>query len=121
MRKLLLTIGGTLIFGFGVAQTQVFIVDNNFNAPTGTNVFTTLQEAADAAELNPGLDIIQVKPSSSNYGNVSITTEVILEGIGFNLTKDFPLFSQVTDITLTDTGNGSDNASNSIICLQKEF
>ena len=115
MRKLRLTICGVMLFGFGMAQTQVFIVDNNFNAPTGTNVFTTLQEAADAAEANPGMDIIQVKPSSSNYGDVLITTEVILEGIGFNLTKDFPMNSEVNDITLTDRGDGSDNASNSII------
>jgi len=106
-----------LFFAFGSlkAQNEVLVVDNNFNAPTGPLIFSTLQAAADQAEVMTGTQIIQVKPSPSNYGNLTIKTPIILQGIGFDLTKEFPYESIVGDITLSNTGTLSENGSGSII------
>ena len=97
------------------AQNEVLVVDNNFNAPTGPLIFSTLQEAADQADLMPGTQIIQVKPSPSNYGNVTLRSQVILQGIGFDLTKEFPYESNIGTINLSVKGDLSENASGSLI------
>ena len=99
-----------------VAQT-IRVADNNFNAPTGPNVFPTLQEAIDAA--SPG-DTIQVQPSPNSYGDVSINQkDLTLMGIGFNVDKDIPLTSIAGNITLTNIAdNTSDADSTKIIGLQ---
>ncbi|MEP1095886.1 MAG: hypothetical protein ABJG78_12295 [Cyclobacteriaceae bacterium] len=94
-----------------VAQT-VRIVDNNFNAPTGNEVYATLQEAANAAD--PG-DYIYIQPSSSSYGSVIIQKELHLVGIGFNVDKENPQPSTMLDITLRNNSGNTDNASNSTI------
>jgi hypothetical protein len=91
------------------------MVDNNFNAPNGPLIFTTLQEAADQADLMPGTQIIQVKPSPNNYGNVTLRTPVILQGIGFDLTKEFPYESIIGDINLSVKGDLSENATGTLI------
>jgi len=94
-----------------IAQTTL-IVDHNFNAPTGANVYSTLQAAANAAADG---DIIQVQPSATAYGNVTINKKITLIGIGFNLTKDIPYQSTVTNIYLTRNAASAENASGSII------
>ena len=94
-----------------VAQT-VRIVDKNFNAPTGANVYGTLQEAADAAVSG---DIIQVQPSATAYGNVTINKQVTLMGIGFNLTKEIPYQSTIGNVTLTSNVGSTENASGTVI------
>ena len=88
------------------------IVDHNFNAPTGTDVFSTLQAAVDATLDG---DIIQVQPSATAYGNVIIDKKITLLGIGFNLTKEIPYQSTVGVITLTRDAASAENASGSII------
>jgi hypothetical protein len=103
---LILLISGTIL-----AQTT-HIVDHNFNAPTGANVYATLQAAVDAADDG---DIIQVQPSATAYGNVTINKRITLLGIGFNLTKEIPYQSTVGTITLTRNATNAENASGSVI------
>ncbi len=95
----------------GVAQT-VRIVDNNFNAPTGDEVYSTVQAAANAAD--PG-DYIYIQPSSTTYGSVTVEKELHFVGIGFNLDKENPLPSTMLDITLRNNSGNTDNASNTSI------
>ena len=107
----------TYIFMFltiGSAKAQnTFIADNNFNAPTGTKVFSTIQAAVNAA--SPG-DIIQVQPSPTTYGNVSINiSNLTLMGIGFNVDKDIPLTSNMGDIILTNASDNGTDADGTII------
>ena len=105
------------LFSISVSGQTIWVADNNFNAPTGTNVFSTIQAAVNAAA--PG-DIIQVQPSPNTYGNVTIDKQnLTLMGIGFNVDKDIPLTSIVGNITLTNTpDNTSDADGTRIIGLQ---
>jgi hypothetical protein len=102
-----------------LAQTT-WIADNNFNAPTGPNVFSTIQAAVNAA--SPG-DIIQVQPSPTVYGSVTIRTKnLTLMGIGFNVDKDIPHASVLLNITLTNNAdNTSDADSTTITGLQFDY
>jgi hypothetical protein len=94
-----------------LAQTT-FIVDHNFNAPTGTHVFSTIQAAVNAAVAG---DIIQIQPSPTAYGSVTINKQLTIMGIGFNLTKDIPLSSTMGNITLTNNPATLADASGTII------
>jgi parallel beta helix pectate lyase-like protein len=94
-----------------VAQT-VWIADNNYNAPTGINVRTTIQAVVDAASAG---DIIQVQPSPTTYGDVIIDKQLILMGIGFNMDKDIPLTSNMGNITLTNNLTNTSDADGTII------
>ena len=96
-----------------MAQTTR-VADNNFNAPTGPNVYSTIQAAVNAA--SPG-DIIQVQPSPTTYGNVTIGTPgLTLMGIGFNLVgKDIPLTSRMGSISLTNNTDNTLDADGTII------
>ena len=100
------------LFSISVSGQTVWVADNNFNAPTGPNVFSTIQEAVDAAA--PG-DIIQVQPSPNTYGNVSIDKQLTLMGIGFNVDKDIPLTSNIGIITLTNNLANTSDADGTII------
>ncbi|WP_420317806.1 hypothetical protein [Ekhidna sp.] len=95
-----------------VAAQTVRIVDNNSNAPTGDNVYATLQAAADAASAG---DSIYVQPSPTTYGSIVVEKELHLIGIGFNLTKDLPHSSRITNITLRSNSDNTENASKSTI------
>jgi hypothetical protein len=106
--QLLLILSSPILF----AQTTR-VADNNFNAPTGPNVYATIQAAVNAA--SPG-DIIQVQPSPTVYGSVSINKpNLTLMGIGFNLDKEIPLQSSMNNITLTNNVDGTSEADNTII------
>ena len=95
-----------------LAQPTTHIVDHNFNAPTGANVYSTLQAAVDAAADG---DIIQVQPSATAYGNVTLDKKITLIGIGFNLTKEIPYQSTVGQVYLTRNAASAENASGSLI------
>lgn len=91
----------------------VWVADNNFNAPSGANVKLTIQAAVDAA--SPG-DIIQIQPSPTTYGSVSIDIpNLTLMGIGFNVNKDIPLTSNMGSITLTNNLSNTSDADGTII------
>lgn len=98
-------------FSLTSAQTT-WVADNNFNAPTGLNVFPTIQEAVDAASDG---DVVQVQPSPTTYGNVSVNKQLTLMGIGFNVDKELPLLSNMGSITLTNNGGGASDADGTII------
>jgi len=101
-----------LLVNYQVFAQNIFIADNNFNAPTGPNVFPTVQEAVDAASAG---DIVHVQPSPNTYSNVSIDKQITLLGIGFNLDKDFPLQSTMGSITLTNNIDNTSDASGTVI------
>ncbi len=88
------------------------IVDHNFNAPVGDLIYSTLQAAHDAAD--PG-DTIFVQPSPTYYGNISISKEIHLRGIGFLLTKDMPYNSRMDIMVWTNNLDNTSNASNSTV------
>jgi len=96
-----------MAFGRNLSAQEVWVANNNFNAPTGPNVFSTIQAAVNAASAG---DIVQVQPSPNVYGNVSINKQITLMGIGFNVDKDIPLISNMGSIALT---NNVDNTSDS--------
>jgi len=87
-----------------LAQTT-HIANNRPGAPTGTNVFTgstALQDAIDAAVSG---DVIQIVPSSINYGNVNITDKALtLIGIGLDPDTQIGQRSLVDDITFDEVG-----------------
>jgi hypothetical protein len=109
--KILTTISLVIAAHFAIAQTT-FIVDHNFNAPDGTHVFSTIQAAVNAAVAG---DIIQIQPSPTAYGSVTINKQLTIMGIGFNLTKDIPLSSTMGNITLTNNPATLADASGTII------
>lgn len=105
-----------IIFSFSLTSYSqaIRIVDNNGNAPAEDNVtiFYSLQSAINTAD--PG-DIIQIKGSPNSYGNATIDKQLTIQGIGFNLTKEFPEQSIVGTLTLANKADDSDNASGTII------
>ena len=108
-RGLILSVLLGLWSAAAVAQT-IRIANNNANATTGANVFSSLQMALDAAVDG---DIIHVIGSSTSYGNITVDKTLSVFGIGYNPDKDLPDHSQVGAMTLT-TGTGTD-ASGTLI------
>lgn len=84
-------------FWMGTAYGTIRVADNTLNAPTGDNVFSSLQDAIDEAVAG---DIIQVIPSPTSYGDVTINKRLTVYGVGLNPDKDLPLTSTVGTITL---------------------
>lgn len=111
MKALFYAFALSFLASVATAQT-VRIVDHNFNAPTGADIYSTLQAAVNAAVSG---DIIQVQPSATAYGNVTINKPLTFMGIGFNLTKEIPYQSTVGNITLTSNVGSTENASGSVI------
>ncbi|MEI9918994.1 MAG: hypothetical protein WDO14_09370 [Bacteroidota bacterium] len=95
----------------GYSQT-IRIADNNALRPMGANIYNTIQLAVDAAQ--PG-DIVYVQPSLTSYGDVTITKQITLRGIGFNTGKDQSFNSTLANIGLTNNAANSTNASGTII------
>ncbi len=111
MKKILLLIC-SLSLAFGLSAQNVFIADNNFNAPTGANIFPTIQEAIDAASAG---DFIYIQPSVNTYGNAVFDKELHIRGIGFDLDKDLPFLSVMGFLTLENNADNTSNPSNSTI------
>lgn len=97
---------------FAQPASTVRIVDNNFNAPTGPLIYSTIQDAVDAAV--PG-DVIYIQPSPTKYGSATTFKALHFKGIGFNLDKDQPHISNVTNIILANNVDNTQNASGSTI------
>jgi hypothetical protein len=112
MKALFYAFALSFFASIATAQTTVRIVDHNFNAPTGANIYSTLQAAVTASGSG---DIIQVQPSATAYGHVTINKPLTLMGIGFNLTKEIPYQSTIGNVTLTSNVGSTENASGSII------
>lgn len=110
MKNLLILL--LMLEGQSVLAQEVWVANNNFNAPTGTHIFSTIQAAVDAAAAG---DVVQVQPSPNTYGNASIDKQLTLMGIGFNVDKDIPLQSMMGSITLTNNLDNTSDADGTII------
>ena len=105
---ILLVLASTAI----LAQTT-WVADNNVGAPTGPNIFTTIQAAVDAASAG---DVVQVQPSPKAYGTAYIRVKnLTLMGIGFNVDKETPLSSIMGNIYLTNNAANDSDADGAII------
>jgi hypothetical protein len=79
------------------AQT-IHVANNNPGAAGGVNVFTGATALQDAHDASANGDIIYVVPGVFNYGNINITKEITVFGIGIKPEKDVgtrSLLSQV--------------------------
>jgi hypothetical protein len=110
MKKLYIL--SVLFLSFNLQAQNVWIVDQNFNAPSGDHVFANFQDAVDAA--SPG-DIIQIQPSPNKYGSATVNKQLTIMGIGFGLTKEIPLTSVITTIVLTNNLTDGTNSSGTVI------
>ena len=97
-----------LFMGLTATAQTIRIADNNTNAPTGANIFTTIQAAVNAAV--PG-DIVYITPSLTSYGNVTISKRIKLVGVGFN--TGLGRNSILGTITLLSSADGVNSTSNS--------
>lgn len=89
------------------AQT-IRIADNNANAPTGANVYTTLQAAINAAVPD---DIVYITPSVTSYGNATVGKRITIKGVGFGIAEIAPRSSTIGTLTIVNSSNGTDNVS----------
>lgn len=101
MKKKILTTGYFLFISL-LANSAIWVANNNPGAASGTNVFTgstALQDALSNVSLADG-DIIYVVPSIINYGNIVITKGITLFGVGIRAAKDLGAKSIVTRIDI---------------------
>lgn len=78
-----------LWFASQIAFSQTLLVaNNNPGALTGTNVHIGATALQDAFTASTAGDIIYLVPSSVTYGNLSITHEITLFGVGIRPDKD---------------------------------
>lgn len=80
----------------------VITVDNNGNAPAG--VETSLSTAIANATAGDTLLII---PSSSTYGNMNVTKQLTIIGVGFNPDMEIPFTSRVNSVTIYTVASGT--------------
>ncbi|MFY0626550.1 MAG: hypothetical protein JXR07_09655 [Reichenbachiella sp.] len=78
-------------------KAATLVANNNPGAPTGTNVYTTLQAAINASSAG---DVIYVVPSQVIYDDVTIDKSLTLLGAGFRPDKDLSIPSEVADISI---------------------
>lgn len=96
MKNLLLTIA--LFTSFLCSAQTIRIANNNANAPTGDNIYSTVQAAIDAASDD---DIIQVVPSPSVYAeNIVIDKKLTIYGIGYNPQSTLTYVSTINNISI---------------------
>ena len=100
------------VLWMGNAYGAVFVADNNLNAPTGNNVFSSLQSALNAAQVG---DTVHVTPSPSSYGNIIIDKRLTVYGGGINPDKDRFARSIVGTITFASNTLFQTNASGTVI------
>lgn len=104
-----------LLFLFAVAFTHfstyaaVIIVSNNPNVP---GQFTSLQAAIDAATPD---DTLYVQGSTTSYGNVTLYKKLTLIGGGAMPNISLSLPSQIGDIYIRYSDDGTSNGSGSAI------
>lgn len=104
MKKKVLATFVALACALSVQAQNILIANNNSGAPTGTQVYTTLQDAIDAAVTN---DIIHVVPSTTSYGDVTISTSnITLQGVGLNANKAVGTKSITGGITVSNGVSG---------------
>ncbi|MEM6642512.1 MAG: hypothetical protein AAF616_06005 [Bacteroidota bacterium] len=83
-------------------HATVITVDNNGNAPTG--VQSSITSAISAASVGDTLLII---PSTSSYGNITISKELTIIGVGFNPDMEIALTSTVGNVIIQNVAGGT--------------
>lgn len=111
MKRLLLLISAIAVSLLAHAQT-IRIADNNPNAPTGANIFSTLQGAINAALPD---DIVYITPSTTSYGSATVGKRITIKGVGFGITEIAPRSSTLGTLTIVNSSNGTDNVSGLIL------
>lgn len=103
-----------IVCAFSISATAqtIRIADNNANAPTGANIYTTLQAAIDAAVAD---DIVYITPSVTSYGNATVGKRITIKGVGFGITEIAPRGSSVGILTIVNSSNGTDNISGLVL------
>jgi hypothetical protein len=81
LKASLLTIVILLMTVVAIQAQTIRVVDNNPNAPSGENVFSTIQEAHDAAD--PG-DILHIVGSNTTYAGANLSKSLTILGDGMN-------------------------------------
>lgn len=84
------------------ASATVITVDNNGNAPAG--VYTSVATAITDATAGDTLLLI---PSSSSYGNMNVTKELTIIGVGFNPDMEIPFTSRVNNTSIYTAASGT--------------
>jgi len=101
-----------LLTSFNLSAQSTWTVDNR---PGTTAQFTSIQAAHDAA--TPG-DTLYVNPSTTSYGNITVTKTIHLIGLGHNPELENGLKATLGTITLsTFAGNPSHPSNSSFVGL----
>ncbi len=82
--KTSLTLFLALLISLPTLGQRILIADNTASAPIGDHIYASLQEAIDASQEG---DVIQVVPSPTTYGNITIAKEksgITILGSGYN-------------------------------------
>jgi hypothetical protein len=106
MKKILFLLIAVLATQTTTAQ-NILIVDNTDKNPSGSNYYSDLQEAIDAALSG---DFIYILPSPISYGNVEIQDRerLTLVGLGYNtsaINKNFNYGSELGTIDVDNSSN----------------
>lgn len=101
MKSVTLTLA-LLLSGILVGSATVRVVDQNGNAPTG--VYSTFSSAHGDAQAG---DTILLIPSTASYGNLTISKEITLLGIGFNPASSSGTTSKVGSLFFQNGSNGT--------------
>ncbi|MCR5889433.1 hypothetical protein LRS06_16980 [Hymenobacter sp. J193] len=99
MKKLyaFLLVGLSALLAAAPASLAQTIRRVNNTGITGTNIYSTLQAAHDAAAAG---DIIQVEPSATNYGDLSMSKKLTIVGPGYFLGQNAGLQANPTSATV---------------------
>ncbi|MEQ9309568.1 MAG: hypothetical protein RLN90_08945 [Balneolaceae bacterium] len=105
MKKILFLFITVLATQITTAQ-NILIVDNTEHTPSGSNYYSDLQTAIDAAQSG---DVIYILPSPNSYGNVEIQDreELTLVGLGYNTSAINNNFNYGSEVGTIDVDNSS--------------
>lgn len=110
MKKLYASLLTGLLLAAATLATEAQTIRRvNNSGITGTNIYSTVQLAHDAAVAG---DIIQVEPSSDNYGNLNITKNVTVVGPGYFLGQNTglqanPLPASISNLYFSSGSSGA--------------
>ncbi len=99
-------------FTISIHAQTIRIADNNANAPTGANIYATLQSAIDAAVPD---DIVYITPSVTSYGNATVGKRITIKGVGHGIVEIAPRSSVIGTLTIVNSSNGTDNISGLVL------
>ncbi|MBG8555868.1 right-handed parallel beta-helix repeat-containing protein [Hymenobacter guriensis] len=99
----------TLLAASGAFAQTIRRVNNN--GITGTNIYSTIQAAHDAAAAN---DIIQVEPSTTSYGSLTCSKKLTIVGPGYFLDMNTGLQASPIPATVSSVDFYTGSAGSSV-------